>query len=179
MSTCSLSPLAEVLITNKHESRSRESFSHPVLIKKPGVQQMSLLFGLIKVFMAGPIVHPGCWWLADQKIWSEHSSIKTVNNKLIQFGCCYIAIVTAPRFSPLIRLMELNALTHTAGYECLVPLMDSEDITALPSLSGTSLGQSERQAAACNHSDSRTRTDRSVVGEKWPEFECTHIASVG
>lgn len=62
--------------------------------------------------------------------------------------------------------MEPNALTHTAGYEFLVPLMDSEDITALPSISGTSLGQSKRQAAICNHSDRRTRTDRSMLGEK-------------
>lgn len=71
--------------------------------------------------------------------------------------------------------MEPNALTHAAGYEFLVPLMDSEDITALPSLSGTSLGQSEHQAAACNHGDRRTRTDRSVLREKWPEFEYTHV----
>lgn len=101
--------------------------------------------------------------------------LKTVNHKLIQFGCCYIAIVTAPRFSPLIRLMEPNALTHAAGYEFLVPLMDSEDITALPSLSGTSLGQSEHRVAVCNHGDRRTRTDHSVLREKWPEFEYTHV----
>lgn len=99
---------------------------------------------------------------------SEHPLLKTVNLKLIQFGCCYIAIVTAPRFSSLIRLMEPNALTHTAGYEFLVPLMDSEDITALPSISGTSLGQSECQASVCNHGDRRTRTDHSVLGENGP-----------
>ncbi|GAA6101984.1 uncharacterized [Tachysurus ichikawai] len=75
--------------------------------------------------------------------------------------------------------MEPNVLTHAAGYEFLVPLMDSEDITALPGLSGTSLGQSERQAAVCNHGDRRTRTDNSELGEKWPEFECTHVARAG
>lgn len=77
-----------------------------------------------------------------------------------------MAIVMAPRFSLLIRLMEPNALTHTAGYEFLVPLMDSEDITALPSISGTSLGQSECQASVCNHSDRRTRNRSFSAGGK-------------
>lgn len=105
--------------------------------------------------------------------------LKTVNHKLMQFGCCYIAIVTAPRLSPLIRLMEPNALTHAAGYEFLVPLMDSEDITALLSLSGTSPGQSERQAVVCNHGDGRTCTDRSAPGEKWLESECSRDEGAG
>lgn len=150
VSTCSLSPLAEEIIS-RHE---RENVFSPSLDQKCLI---SIVWAFLQVFMARMLI---------KRSDLNTELLKTINHKLMRFGCCYIAIVTAPLFSPLIRLMEPNALTHAAGYEFLVPLMDSEDITALPSLSGTSFGQSERQAVVCNHSDKRTSTDCSSLGKK-------------